>query len=1028
MNIKKLIQLLVCQLCFMCSLHAQPKEYNISRYEEIDGISTRSVSDIKQGSQGYLWFGTFQGLVRFDGYMFKRFINTAGFSNSINKIAEDKNGNIWMTMADGTLTKFNPVNASFTNFVIHFNSGHKTEKPGNAECIFFDSDNNLWLGITRTGLVKVDTNNGNAEVFNVVAENDNFYSEEIKKFYNRVICIYEDEEKLLWLATPNGLHTFNKVSKQMKSLSTRPASPTGFRNDSYRTIVKNGDLMWMGSWGGGLQCYHIKNGKLSTYKFNMQSPESYTSNIVYSMAFKDDTTLYLATADKGFISFNIASKKFAPISNNPVYKNMPVQLWTKLVFDKDHNIWALNEAGLIKIQVPSYKFQFQTFEVGHTDNGAFYELLDMWENDKVKIITTGFAEGIYIINKKTGKKKTLPVEGFVSEEKNQYVSRITQDMAGNVWICSRDFIYQYDKQKEALIKPVQPALVKEKLSNIYGSLTGDRNSNIWIGTIRNGLFKLNLKSNQYEHFSLTEKGKKNIPTNLITSLATDSLNRVWMTSNRGFISYCDPATSIIQPAETINHILKGLYAEKAYDLFVDSHNNLWISTRIGLIKINCNGKEPKHIKTYTAADGLLSDFVTGLAEDKQGNIWGAESLIYTVCMFDFNSSKILHYGLRDGINKPGDIFKLHHTTEDKLLLLAQGGYYECSNAASINKPKQQTLAVTIMAVNSMDKYFQEEIKQHGKVLLEPNENSFYFEFAAIDFSRPEIYQYAYMLDGFDTGWIYGGTRRGVSYTNIPGGNYTFKVKAATVKGEWGNNAVSIPFTIRTPFYKKWWFIFILVLFIGYGLYALYRFRLRKHQEILKLETKSQSLEKEKTQVQYENLKQHLNPHFLFNSLTSLGSLIRIDQKVAGEFLDGMSKIYRYILKSKDNEVVNLMDEIKFVQTFITLQKTRFNDGLLVSINVDDEFGYRKIVPVTLQNLIENAIKHNIIDSESPLLIELFVMDDYLIVRNNLQKKTFVETSNKQGLDNFISLYKYLSEKPLLIEEDKNYFTVKIPLL
>jgi LytS/YehU family sensor histidine kinase len=188
------------------------------------------------------------------------------------------------------------------------------------------------------------------------------------------------------------------------------------------------------------------------------------------------------------------------------------------------------------------------------------------------------------------------------------------------------------------------------------------------------------------------------------------------------------------------------------------------------------------------------------------------------------------------------------------------------------------------------------------------------------------------------------------------------------------------------------------------------------------------LEKEKTQVMYENLKQHLNPHFLFNSLASLSSLIRIDQQLAGDFLERMSKIYRYILKNKDNETVPLADELKFVDLYIQLQKTRFEKGLEINLNIDEEHHHRKIAPVTLQNLVENAIKHNVADPESPLIIDLFIENDYLVVRNNLQRKSFVETSNKQGLANMESLYRYLSGKPLIIAADENYFTVKIPLI
>jgi LytS/YehU family sensor histidine kinase len=150
--------------------------------------------------------------------------------------------------------------------------------------------------------------------------------------------------------------------------------------------------------------------------------------------------------------------------------------------------------------------------------------------------------------------------------------------------------------------------------------------------------------------------------------------------------------------------------------------------------------------------------------------------------------------------------------------------------------------------------------------------------------------------------------------------------------------------------------------------------------------------------------------------------------MAGDFLDKMSKVYRYILKNRDNETVPLSEELKFVDLYIQLQKTRFENGLEVNVNIDEEFYHRKIAPVTLQNLVENAIKHNIVDVDSPLKIDLFIENNYLIVTNNLQKKSFVETSNKQGLANMKSLYKYLSERPMIINETQQSFTVKIPLL
>ena len=142
----------------------------------------------------------------------------------------------------------------------------------------------------------------------------------------------------------------------------------------------------------------------------------------------------------------------------------------------------------------------------------------------------------------------------------------------------------------------------------------------------------------------------------------------------------------------------------------------------------------------------------------------------------------------------------------------------------------------------------------------------------------------------------------------------------------------------------------------------------------------------------------------------------------------MSKVYRYVLKSGEQELVRLQDELDFVKTFIELQKIRFKEGVEVNINVDESWFNKYIAPVTLQNLVENAIKHNTADKESPLVIEIYTEDDCIVVRNNLQRYHIVETSNKKGLASLKTLYKYYSDKPMEIKEDEKYFTIKIPLL
>ena len=153
-----------------------------------------------------------------------------------------------------------------------------------------------------------------------------------------------------------------------------------------------------------------------------------------------------------------------------------------------------------------------------------------------------------------------------------------------------------------------------------------------------------------------------------------------------------------------------------------------------------------------------------------------------------------------------------------------------------------------------------------------------------------------------------------------------------------------------------------------------------------------------------------------------------EPKQASKFLQKLSLIYRYILQNKEKDVVSLEQEISFVKHYIDLQKSRFEEGLQINIDIDNEHLTSRIVPVTLQNLFENAIKHNTIEEESPLIITVLVEDDYLLIKNNLQRKKFVETSNKQGLESLKNLYKYLTSKPLETIETETHFLVKIPLL
>jgi two-component system LytT family sensor kinase len=216
---------------------------------------------------------------------------------------------------------------------------------------------------------------------------------------------------------------------------------------------------------------------------------------------------------------------------------------------------------------------------------------------------------------------------------------------------------------------------------------------------------------------------------------------------------------------------------------------------------------------------------------------------------------------------------------------------------------------------------------------------------------------------------------------------------------------------------------VLTLAINFGYFGMHYFT-----EWKKSLLRAERLQRETAVVKFDNLINQVNPHFLFNSLTSLNSLIFENQVLASQFLQQLSKVYRYVLQNKEKKLVSVQAELEFIQSYLFLLQTRFEGGVQIQLNIPQTVYDKQIVPVTLQILIENAIKHNIINEDKPLWIKVSADNDYLYVENKLQKKKLVETSNRTGLQNMRLLYAYLSQEEVDVVENGATFKVGVPLL
>jgi ligand-binding sensor domain-containing protein len=1005
-----------------------PPALNVTVYNQANSINNGQVTTALQAKNGLLWFGTTNGLLSFDGYAFRHY-NDPAIINSISRLAEDSTHCIWMSFLGGGLARFNPATGVFKNYKVH--NASDTTLGTTETALHFDSKGQLWLMIARKGLVKADILKDSFSIFSIIDEKNTFYSSEFMKVYNTVYAIHEDKTGVFWLATHDGLYRFNPRTGEKTAMRAKPLQKDVVRYDLFGSIVADKDTLWLSAWSGGVSAYAMKTDKWATYlpdgvqaQSPLANPQTIMANVVILLAPKNKEELWTYAFNKGLGVFNKSQKQFHFFSEAKGYPSLTGLNFVNIIPDKDNNLWGLGKEGLTKVQARYYTFLFAPVKATKNKGSGFF-ITDMWEDAHWQLMGMRYGDGLQVLDKRTGKKTTFPIEHLPTEEQDMPVRHIFKDSRNVFWVVTRDFIYQYDTTRNALIKIKQPPqYLPNKPSNSFTHAAEDKVGNIWLTTKRNGVFVYNPTKNSYTHYVNTGTDAAHfLNTSHLIDDVTDAQGRVWLSGGRGFLGYFDPITKKIVQLVSGEGIAAQLKATQSETLLADPKGNIWVGTYNGLYYFDCQGSVPLLQKSFHAKDGLGSNLILNIEADAEGNIWCVTQ--NTVCMVRKKDDKITIYDAQDGLINGFDI-KIVKAPNNTLRFLTFNGYYYLDYVRLNHQAPPPPLLITRMMVNNSDFYYENDLKQ-GAIQLNPSQNTFSFEFAAVDFLRPDKQQYSYQLEGFDKAWINAVNRLFVSYTNIPGGNYTLKIRAYTEGGD-NESMMTIPICIGTPFYKRAWFYGLIALIMGGILYLLYRNRIKYHDEIHQLQSKAQALEKEKAIVQYEGLKQQLNPHFLFNSLAALSGLIYSDPKMAGNFLEQMSKIYRYILKNRESTTVFLVEEIKFVTNYIQLQQTRFKQGLQVNINVEEEDYNAKIVPVTLQNLVENAIKHNSVDKESPLVIDIFCEGDYLVVRNNLQKRDLVDTSNRQGLINMQSLYNYLTEKPIIIREDDRYFIIKIPLL
>lgn len=994
--------ILLCLLaCMPVIAPAQTADFNIQLLDERNGIRTSNIRRVMRDKSGFLWILSPRYLQRFDGQEVK-LLNVSG--EDLLDIAADHSGDIWVSTQSGIRLYVN----DYTGFVdIPVESARGTK----LNLLQVTSDNSVWV-ISGTGLFRLDRN---AMCFKPHL----LPGYEKQLFYRRLFARHGDE---FFIGDTHTIFAYNPIHGTLRQIPLEAASVI--------TTVSD-DVIWVTDIRK-----RVFELNFSTGRKRPLSPDRFQPGLgspfleIIGMLPLDAGTALVSTS-QGCFRYHFEQDTFEKITTFYYGAEFPLDEVSASYFDERGTLWLVNQQGILFMRPLEHSFHWLK-DAGRKEGGGDNFIYAITGDDNGNI-WLGTATGLVKFDPRKGKgEMCYPQENRPGEAVNHSVRGLSFDGRYVIFGAYSGGIQLYDPVHNRILKPEYPAgkdgitlktaIERDHIYRIHKLKNGNH---LILGDL--GCYLLS----GYRLSRLKFSGSDYI----LQAAAETSSGHLWLGSYKGLL-FLSPdfkpllADTLFSPNRLVS----------AVELQNDS--TVWAGS-VGLYEVSLHAGK---LSRKPVLPELKNQQISNIFKDAAGKLWiGTDNGLYR---YTPATGKLEWFDIWDNVqNKqlnPGSFYY----AKDGLLYLGGNSGLNYFDPLRIN-PREEPLNVLIteVTINRNDSLFLKEnprpgrygglpgdtlLQSAGQLQLAWDQNSVEIHFSTPYFRNPKKLRYRYRMEGLDSNWVSSGSNNIVRFSSLAPGSYTFSVATSYDGIKWYETASPLRFRIAPPVWRQTWFILLaLVVTVG-GSYWLVKRRIagikRQESRVYALQNRTHSLEKEKALAMYEGLKQQLNPHFLFNSLTSLSSLIRIDQKLAGEFLDGLSKTYRYILKNRDHELVPLSSEIRFAETFVKLQKTRFEEGMDVVFKTGDNAENLLIAPVTLQNLIENAIKHNIIAPDSPLIIEIVVEGDYLLVRNNKQKKNFVETSNKQGLANLKSLYQYLSERPLTIIDTPTHFAVKIPLI
>jgi len=787
-----------------------------------DGLSQSSVGTIFQDSRGFMWFGTQDGLNRYDGYGFKIYkpdLNVPGSLSDrwITTIIEDAEGFLWIGTRQGGLNRFDPRAEAFIQFT-HNISNPASLSDNHVNTLLLDTEGNLWVG-TENGLDRFDRARNTFQHF--LTGISQF---EVSKPL-RVLALHQDSRGKFWVGTgSDGLVLLDPQTRQSEIFPSVAEHPGTISNNQVNAIVEDTQeyILWVGT-RNGLNRFDPNTGRFTRFQ-RLEStdddnpvPEvnpadnpknadnlyqSLSSNSINTLFFDSAGNLWVGTAD-GLNRYQ-PGKGFAQYQNDLSFtKSLSENNIISLYEDHSGILWIGTQGGGVNI----YNHQKDVFAYfRHKPQDA--NTLNANAINTIYVDSNGYAwigtnNGLNHFNWGTNH-----VTRYQRNRKNENslgsneVTSIYEDQNNVLWIGTSNGLDRFDRAASEFTHfksdPVNPDSLS---SNFIYIVYVDSHNTVWVGTSA-GLDRFDREKAKFIHYTPRANDSTTLSGGAIRSILEDDQGYIWVGTLESGLNRLDPVTGIFTRYRFEPENKSGINNDSIMSIYQDGKGRIWIGTAGG--GLNLYLPATNSFVHYLEKDGLPSSVVNGILEDASGNLWLGTS--FGISRFTPETKIFRNFDAGDGLQgnefNPGAYARGRN---DELYFGGGNGLTVFRPADVVDNSYAPQVALTSLTQDDKPIITTSSVETLQAITLEYPLNSFEFNFTALSYNQSVKNRYAYFLEGFDTNWHYIGTKRDGRYTNIPGGEYTLLLKTANSDGIWNENPTRIKVTVIPPYWQTNWF-------------------------------------------------------------------------------------------------------------------------------------------------------------------------------------------------------------------------------